>query len=234
MKADERSANFQIGAFQSGMFRAGSETGAQCAFWLAAQRCVIALLLTVSSFNVVHAQSPDDFPELRPPRGEIPPGFWMEHGWQVIVGGALALLILGVLTWLLFRPKAKSPIPPEIKARRELESLRGALEDGAALSRISRIVRTYFAEAFRFPPGELTTSEFCQMVAASNGIGDDLAAELTAFLRRCDEQKFAPGAVQPDMHFFSEALALVERGESRRAELRRIAAASASASNRPS
>jgi hypothetical protein len=166
----------------------------------------------------------DEIPQLRPPRGEIPPGIWEQHSAAIIVGGILVLALVAVLVWFLTRPRTLLPVAPEVQARQELSSLRGQPETGALLSRISGSVRRYTAAAFSLPPGELTTAEFSREVACNEAVGPALAESVTDFLKRCDERKFAPPAVQPPMGAADEAFHLVEVAEARREELRKAAA----------
>ena len=60
------------------------------------------------------------------------------------------------------------------------------------LIRVSQVLRHYLTVAFSLPPGELTSAEFCLLIGEDKAIGPELAADVTGFLRRCDERKFAP------------------------------------------
>ena len=188
---------------------------------------VVWLAAAASLLADTNAGSPEEIPPLRPPRAEIPLTFWEKHGhW--IVGGSVALVALaGVAGWLLSRPKPEDVVPPEIRARRELEQLRARAEDGALLSRVSQVLRCYVAAAFDLPPGELTTAEFCRVVAGEARIGPELAGAFSDFLRRCDERKFTPPAPRPELGAVGEALKLIAAAEARRAELRAAASESA-------
>src|SRR5580704_6997233 len=69
-------------------------------------------------------------PDLLPAHGELPPTFWEQHGWLVVLlaFAALALIVL-VAVWLS-RPAPVAVVPPELVARRALEALRDRPEDG--------------------------------------------------------------------------------------------------------
>jgi hypothetical protein len=87
---------------------------------------------------------------------------------------------------------------------------------------MSQVLKHYFAVAFELPSDEMTTAEFSRVVGGSEKIGSELAANLSEFLRQCDEQKFSPVAgVQASA--CSRALELVDVGEHRRAALRHVA-----------
>ena len=73
--------------------------------------------------------------------------------------GIIALVAFGL--WLIFRPKPRIIIPPELQARQALEMLRERPEDGEVLSHVSQVLQNYFMVAFKLAPGELTTTEFC-------------------------------------------------------------------------
>jgi hypothetical protein len=160
---------------------------------------------------------PADIPPLRPPRAEIPPTFWEQHGGWVIAGGCVGLLVIAAAIWWLTRPKPPVVLPPEVQARTALEALLGQPEDGQLLSRISQILRHYVVASFGLPSGEYTTAEFCALIEARSGIGTDLVRTLSGFLRNCDQRKFAPPLPQPPLAAVNEALALIEAAEKRRA-----------------
>jgi hypothetical protein len=182
---------------------------------------LLALLLQFQMFAAPEGGQ-DDVPALRPPRAELPPTFWEQHGVQIILGTCLLLAVIGLIVWLALRPRPPVVVPPEILARQDLEKLRGSPETGEVLSRVSQILRRYAAAAFNLPPGELTTTEFCRAADADEKIGSELSQALGEFLRRCDARKFSPAAVSgsAEIGAVAGALSLVEKAEVRRAELR--------------
>ncbi len=165
----------------------------------------------------------DNLPELRPPRGEIPPSFWELYGAWVIGGSIAFLVLIGVAIWFLTRPKPPIIIPPHIRAKQTLDPLLAEPEDGRVLSQVSQILRHYVAEAFGLPPGEQTTAEFCRIIAADERLGLEFSGAIAEFLRRCDERKFRPAPPGAPMGAVATALKFVETGEARLAELRRRA-----------
>jgi hypothetical protein len=176
-----------------------------------------------SSTLVVCAQTTDDIPPLRPPHAEIPPTFWEQHTASISLASFALLALVGMVIWFATRPKPPVIIPPEVRARCDLESLRRLPEDGRVLSKVSQAVRRYFGAAFALPSGELTTAEFCQAIAAKGAIGADLANSTSDFLRRCDERKFAPETAAGTMGAAEYALMLVEQAEAIREQLRQTA-----------
>lgn len=173
--------------------------------------------------RVACAQDTNEIPPLRPPHAEIPSTFWEQHTASVAVIGFALLAFLGLAIWFARRPRPPVIVPPEVQARGELAALRQLPEDGGVLSRISQTVRHYFGTAFSLPPGELTTTEFCQAIAANSQIPPELATVTGNFLRRCDERKFAPDAL-PASGTADDALQLVDQAEAHREKLRRAAA----------
>jgi hypothetical protein len=169
--------------------------------------------------------APDEIPPLRPPQAEIPPSFWEQYGLWVVLLGVLLLILACAAAWFLTRPKPPMIVPPEVQARQALEPLRQQAEDGALLSRITQILRHYVAAAFRLPPGELTTAEFCHAVKDHGPIGPELSAALTEFLHQCDQRKFSLPAPPPPFSAVAQALKLTEQAETRRLALARTAAA---------
>lgn len=171
------------------------------------------------------AQSTNDIPPLRPPHPEMPPTFWEQHTASVSLISFALLALVGIAIWFAARPKPPGMVRPEVQARGDLETLRKLPEDGRVLSRVSQAVRRYFGAAFALPPGELTTTEFCQALAANDQIGLDLATATGDFLRRCDERKFAPDAPPMATGAAEHALKLVDQAEAHREQLRRLAPA---------
>ena len=96
-------------------------------------------------------------------------------------------------------------------------------EDGLVLSQVSQITRHYITEAFALPSGELTTAEFCRLMASHEGLGPELSGTISEFLRRCDERKFRPSPPAVPMAAVATAYKIVEAAEARLAELRRRA-----------
>jgi hypothetical protein len=164
-----------------------------------------------------NSEASDEIPKLRPPVPELEPTFWEQHRLGVACGaGALALT--GALgAWWLVRPKPPVPAPPVTQAREALEPLRSQPETGVVLSRVSQVVRHYFAAAFNLPPGELTTTEFCRAIAGVEKLGPELPSAVAQFLRQCDERKFAPLPAQPPLGAVSQAAAFIDQAETRRA-----------------
>ena len=161
-------------------------------------------------------------PSLRPPREEIPPTFWEQHGWWwVVVLAVLSLALIGAALWFLRRPKPLPIVPPDVQARRALEPLRQQAENGLVLSRVSQILRHYVAAAFALPPEEMNTTEFCRAIACHQQLGPQLAIDVEDFLRQCDVCKFAPvrdALVSPagKQGAVEYALVLIGRAEARK------------------
>jgi hypothetical protein len=161
-------------------------------------------------------KAPDPIPALRPPGGEIPPGFWEAHGALTVAGALLALVLAGLAAWFFTRRKPVSLPPAETLARRALKPLLHQPEGGALLSRVSQVLRHYFTAAFGLPPGELTTAEFCLLVGQNEAVGPELTAAVAAFLHRCDERKFAPAVSPPALGAVQQALQLIQEAEGKR------------------
>ena len=163
----------------------------------------------------------DEIPALAPPRGEIPPTFWEQYGLLVTIAGGILLFAAVLIIWRLTRPRPPVIIAIEVETRETLLNLRDKPESGALLSQISQTLRHYVAGAFSLAPGELTTSEFCQVLEGNGTVGPALSSALALFLRRCDEQKFSP-AIKPPMGAAAQALNLVDLAEARREQLRAV------------
>jgi hypothetical protein len=156
-----------------------------------------------------------EIPALRPPHAEIPPSFWDLHGVWVIVGVGILLALLGAAIWFFTRPKPLVVVPPEVLARQALEHLGQQPEDGALLSRVSRILREYLRATLRLPSDELTTTELCRVISDHEQVGVELSVALREFLLQCDQRKFSPLASGLPLGAVARALKLVERTQAR-------------------
>jgi len=160
---------------------------------------------------------------LRPPKSEIPPGYWEQNSGWAIAGGVVVVGIAAVI-WFLLRTKPATPIPAVVKARQELEVLGKEGEDGQVLSRVSQVLREYLVASFGLPQEQVTTTEFCRVLVSNEKVGAALAETISNFLKHCDERKFAPtlvsGQAGQERELFAQgALKLVEESEGR---LRRV------------
>ena len=180
------------------------------------------LLYPCSSLGNVPKNSNEEIPPLKPPQAEISPSAWEENGAAMVTAGLLALAGLCTAAWLGFRPQPAPVVPPETQARRQLETLRGQPQTGQLLSAVSRVTRSYFREAFGLPVGEVTTAEFCEQLAAQERLGPSLGTEAQQFLRRCDEFKFSTSTPPAAFDAAAESLKLVELGENRLVQARRM------------
>jgi hypothetical protein len=171
----------------------------------------------MSSPAATNLIDPDDIPLLRPPRGELAPTYWEQHGaWPVVLGG-VGVLVVAAVVWLLLRPRPSVPVPPVIAAHQALDPLANQPENGVILSRISQVVRRYFSAAFALPPGELTTAEFSRELEGRQQVGAALSTAVNAFLRECDRRKFAPSPPPTPLGAAGLAARLIDQAEARRA-----------------
>jgi len=182
-------------------------------------RISLCALLVAHACRGATTNAPDTIPPLRPPRGEIAPNFWDLYGVWVVIIGAVLLVAIGGALWRVTRPKPAVTVPPEVQARTALGSLLNQPEDGALLSRVSQILRHYVSAAFGWPPGEMTTTDFCRAVADDGRLGRELSTSLSGFLQECDQRKFAPPTPAPGLGAAAKALKLVDAAEAHRAEL---------------
>jgi hypothetical protein len=180
---------------------------------LSTRVCFAFILVTSSAL----AEGPPFLgPTLLPPRGEISPTFWEQHGWLVIIDAFIALIIITALVILLTRPRQIRIEAPEVVARRALEKLRSRADDDALLMEVSRVFRRYLVFAFDLPPEELTTGELDRTLQSSPKTEPALARDVVNFLRQCDQDKFSPPVVPPRVGVASRALELLEKIEAHR------------------
>jgi hypothetical protein len=182
-------------------------------------RCSTLVLLMVLILvpHVMAQASTNALPSLAPVYGELPPTFWEQHQSIIIIGGfaLLAVVFLFLRVWL--RPETLVVLPPEVLAREALTKLLHQPEDGKLLSGVSQILRRYIVVAFELPPGEMTTAEFCVVIAGHAKIGTELAQSIAGFLRACDDRKFSTAPTAAPLNAASRALDLVGLAEKIRA-----------------
>ena len=174
-------------------------------------------------YGQTNASGTNALPALLPPYGELPPTFWEQHATSIVVAGLGMIALAASGLWLIFRPKPKIIIPPEVQARQALGILRQQPEDGVVLSRVSQVVRNYFIAAFQLAPGEFTTAEFCRALSGHEQIGAELSTAVAGFLRDCDDQKFSTATALVPLDAANQALKLVALAERRRTQLRQLA-----------
>jgi len=161
--------------------------------------------------------------KLMPPYGELPPTFWEQNKSSISFAGLGIIALAVFIFWLIFRPKPKIIVPPEVQAREALHKLSLQPEDGAVLSRVSQVLRNYFIAAFQLSPGELTTTEFIREISGNEKVGAELSNAAMNFLCEADARKFSPTADATKFGAANRALNLVEQAEQRRAQLRQLA-----------
>ena len=176
--------------------------------------------LSFASNPALAAEEP--IPALRPPRAELRPSFWQQHGWWVAVA---AIILLGaVAVWLRWRRRSPPvPVtPPDVLARSALEALRGRPEDIALVAEVSGIFRHYVIAAFNLPPDELTTAELHRALQSHPQASAELVAEIIEFLSRCDEYKFAPAHPASPFGAVTGALELIAKTEAQRKQAQQV------------
>ena len=174
------------------------------------------LFLTTSVSQLFAQSNPNALPALSPIYPEIQPTFWERDGIAVVIAGIVFFILVGLIVWLLRRPRPAVTVPAAVVAREALAGLLRQPENGNVLSEISQILRRYLIAAFGFPAAELTTAEFSAVLAGSQKISAELAQAISSFLRECDQRKFAPINPNHPLNAAARALELVELAERHR------------------
>jgi hypothetical protein len=183
----------------------------------------VFLVATSPLYGQTNSETTNAPLKLLPPYGELPPTFLEQHGTAIAFAGLGTIALAALGGWLIFRPKPKIIVPPEVEARQQLEWLRQRPEDGVVLSRVSQVMRSYFIAAFQLTKGEFTTAEFCREISGNEKISAELAMAAADFLRDCDREKFSSQTGPAKLAAANRALNLVEQAEQRRAQLRQLA-----------
>jgi hypothetical protein len=175
------------------------------------------LLFCFAAVVTSQAQSTNEFPELVPPYAALPPTLWEQYGLALVLGSLVSVLVVGVLIWVLARPRPVPVLPVEVQARRALAALQTQPQTGAVISQVSQVLRRYISAAFTLPAGELTTQELISAMRSSRTFDAKLRDATSQFLESCDSRKFAPTQTTPPQNAASLAMTLIEQGESIRA-----------------
>jgi hypothetical protein len=197
--------------------------------WKLNARCSLFPLAILFLFPALplHAQTnaptTNTFSTLVPPYDELPPTFWEQNGSLIVVAMIVAVMLAALAVWLVFRPKLKIVVPPEVQARQALAVLRQQPEDGVVLSRVSQVLRHYFIAAFQLAPGEFTTAEFSGAISSHQQISAELSTATADFLCDCDARKFSTAGTSAPLNAAAQALDLIARAEQRRAQLSPLA-----------
>ena len=190
------------------------------------KRIIMSALVPLLAIRSMAQDDTNEIPKIRPPHAELPPTFWEQHSAGISVVAVVLLVLMGLVIWLLTRPRPPVVIPPELVAREALAALPVTTSEGERLSQVSRILRHYVQQAFGLSRAELNTTEFCRVVAEHADIGPELAGTLAAFMRESDRRKFSPEPAPADkVNAVTQALALIEQAEARRDYLRAQTAA---------
>lgn len=161
-------------------------------------------------------------PELPPPdEVPVPPPWWIY--WAV---GVLILLLVGLVVWLLLRPKTLPPTPlrqPWSSAVRALNDLRARLESIPPQDmshRVSQVLRRYLLERYAVPAPARTTREIFDNsgiperqpgvpVPRSQGVWRE---RFEPVAKLCDDISFmpAPRTAEESVRLIDQALARLQ------------------------
>jgi hypothetical protein len=139
--------------------------------------------------------------------------------WMVALVAVGALIVLGVIIWLIVRairnrPKTP-PLTPRQAAIRELEALRPLVQqiDPYEFSvRVSDVLRGFVGGQYGLRAKEQTSPEFLASISSAADFTDDDRGLLTRFLEKCDLIKFAhiDASSEDSAALLSSAVAFVQ------------------------
>lgn len=179
------------------------------------------------ALQVVVAQFPGapplPHPGLPPPdKVELPPPWWLP--WGIVL---LVLVLIGLVVWLLIRPKEVPTAPPQkpwSSALRALNDLRARIQSipPAEMShRVSQILRRYLLDRYAVPAPARTTHEIFSgtqervpgvPVPRAQGVWRE---RFESVARLCDDISFMPAP-----HTQEESAALIDQALARLQEER--------------
>ncbi len=128
--------------------------------------------------------------------------------WRKIAWGALALALLGSVSFAIWRARNRKKTlpslidPPHVVALRTLQQLRYELpENPVALRafhfRFSETIRTYLEAMFAFAATDMTLEEIRRVLPSCSALDDNDKRILIEALRKSDEVKFAETWLEP-------------------------------------
>ena len=116
--------------------------------------------------------------------------------WVVFVGSFLALAVLGLVGWLVWRWLQK-PKPEQTPRARAIELLQRVRSEITQLTpyqfsiRVSDILRQYVMQQYQLPVTRQTSVEFLESLTNTSQFSEADKSLLGDFLTRCDLIKFA-------------------------------------------
>jgi hypothetical protein len=149
-----------------------------------------------------------------------PVDVWPYPMWMMVTAAGIALVVLGLLTWLLvrwLRRRSEPPPLPRDVALRELERLRPQVQtaDPYAFSfPVSDVLRTYIGAQYSLHAREQTSPEFLASISTSPKFSDADRSLLAEFLEHCDMIKFAriDATAEDSARLLESAIAFVQGG----------------------
>lgn len=116
--------------------------------------------------------------------------------WMVFVGSFIALAVVGLVGWLIWRALRK-PKPEQTPRARAIELLQRVRSEITQLTpyqfsiRVSDILRQYVMQQYQLPVTRQTSVEFLESLANTSQFSEEDKSLLGDFLTRCDLIKFA-------------------------------------------
>jgi hypothetical protein len=116
--------------------------------------------------------------------------------WLVFAAAFVALALLGLLGWWIYR-RLRRPKAPQSPRTRALAQLQRARQEITSVTpyefsiRVSDVLRRYVTEQYHLPVTRQTSVEFLEALAKASPFSEDERAFLADFLDRCDLIKFA-------------------------------------------
>ena len=140
--------------------------------------------------------------------------------WVVFVGSFIALTVLGLIAWLVWRWLRK-PTPEQTPRARAIELLQSVRSEIRQLTpyefsiRVSDILRHYVMQQYQLPVTRQTSVEFLESLTNTSQFSEADKSLLGDFLTRCDLIKFARyDATEADSELLlEEATRFVQGGQ---------------------
>jgi hypothetical protein len=158
-------------------------------------------------------------PDLQPIEQLLPPTFWEQHRYTILLGSWLTVVIAVALVWWLRHARPVVKLPPAEIARIGLQKLESGPDNGYLAGVVLKALREYLCAAISIlPRGELTVDEIIPQLQKEKTLPPELKEEIATLLRQCEQRQFFSGRLETPGKLATRTLDLIGKIEAMRIE----------------